>query len=378
MPDKYKLCSDNAFFRKMLADQLLSFCVVLVVVSSIAWILEAVKIIELIIKHDAPIINFLEMSIYLFPYILYTIVPIAVLFSVLHVMRQGIETNEVVVMKTLGLSSIQIAKPLIVFAIIVSIFHYALSLYILPSSHRHFKQVENKVSGNCAGLLLADGTFSNKIKDIIIYADKKVAKNKFSKIFIYDARDTKKASVITAEYADATQDLHNDLVNLSMHNGSYQEFDKHNNRTSILMFDDFIVNISIADYKAKINIDTDANALYVHEMFGRGAITMLDDEAMQKQQHDKIVAHGHNRLVWPSYSMIEILIVAIIILNIPLSRAMGIRRYFVLAFVCNFLVIIWGFALHNLLLHNIKYAWTAYVNIMLIPILCYILWKRKG
>src|SRR5690554_3737596 len=106
------------------------------------WLTQSLHFVKLIINRGMTLGSFLELTALLLPTFLLIIFPIALFLAVLFAYNKMVSDRELVIMRTTGMSPIQLARPALIMAGVVSVLCMALSFYLLPASFRQFKSLE--------------------------------------------------------------------------------------------------------------------------------------------------------------------------------------------------------------------------------------------
>ncbi len=337
---------------------LLAYAIIIISVLSVIWIIQSIKIIELIFSHNPPIRYFLQLSLYIIPYTLFIITPIALMSTLLYVTRKLWFDNELIMLQSLGVTKMQITSSFLVFTLLVCILHYLISFYIMPLGYRKFCVLEKEVESQYATLFIEESSF-NKLSGLTIYVGYKIGKNKFSNIFVYDSRNKQNSIVMTAEHGELIVVKTSNSIKLVMYNGSYQEENKKTKHNSILFFKNYNVEISL-DLLIGIKKDRmlEANEYYITEML------WLDKNlSINQKQRNKIITYGHQRIIYPLINItITMIIVAIILHGYKNHRNSNI---FLFAFTVSVGILLINLILQNMSLKNIIFTYISYIIIVL-------------
>src|SRR3546814_13439065 len=93
------------------------------------------------------------------------------------------------VMRAAGLSQLQLARPALMLALMVTVCVYAISLYFLPLSFRHFKDLQNDFRNDFSVVLLQEGVFTAINDDITVYVRDRSADGDLRGILVHDNHD---------------------------------------------------------------------------------------------------------------------------------------------------------------------------------------------
>ena len=78
------------------------------------WLTQSLRFIEVIVNHSVSLWGYFSLIIYLIPDLMATTLPICLLIGGIHVYSKLTNDHEIQVIRALGLSNFQIAKPLLI------------------------------------------------------------------------------------------------------------------------------------------------------------------------------------------------------------------------------------------------------------------------
>jgi lipopolysaccharide export system permease protein len=337
-----------------------SFAVILLSLLGLVWIAQSLKIIDMIVNKGIGIGTFLKISLLLVPYFLYLITPIALLIAVIWTLHKLYLDRELVIIKNAGLSNFQIAKPILLLALIITIFNYMVSLSLLPYSYKKFRDLEFFIKNNYASLFLQEGAFNTQVKGLAVYVDSKEDFNTFKGIFVHDKRHPKKDVTLIAESGELMRTENG--PKLLLKNGSSQEQRKDGSSISLLLFDNYDIELSL------IGIDKDRKQAHPNE---KSAFQLIQDHNAESYRRLYMKGQGHHRLVWPAYA----LLLAALSSSLMLSGEIN-RRYFRIKNVVISLLagacIVGSLIFQSLSMRNIWWAAMMYGNALVFAVLS---WK---
>lgn len=241
--------------------------------------------------------SFLKITAMLITPLSYIIIPIAILIASIMLINKLSHDRELVVLRNAGLSNTQIAKPIIIYALLVTIFNYAISLYFMPKSYREFKDMQEMFKNKYLSLFLEEGVFNSQINNLTVYIDEKTDDANFKGIFIYDNRKPDKPSTIMADSGSITRTTKGPEFLLK--NGSQQEENKSSGNISLVFFDSYRFNLSLFTETSLIR-SYDVNELYINQLF--------DAENLSDNIKHEFAVNAHQRLIWPMYTIVLVLL----------------------------------------------------------------------
>ena len=272
-----------------------SVTTIILTLSSIMWLVQSLRYVELISNKGIPILLFLEMLVYLFPNIFVITIPIAILLGTLFIYNKLIMDHELVAMQAAGVSRGQLAKPVIMLSLLFTVFLYSITLYFLPFSFRKHRYMVLLLKQESLTSLMSDGQFST-FKNYTIYAHRRDTKGQFSGVLVFDASQPDKTIFFMAEKGI--------LVNkeaegyLLFINGNRQEQHLNTSKPSILYFDRYIIDPKNKIFENKKEI----RLLRAYERSTKELLSSTEplDPITQK---DFAVA-AHQRLIFPLYAFV--------------------------------------------------------------------------
>lgn len=345
--------------RYVIINCIKPYCIVALAVLLVVWMIQSIRIIELILSHDASVRDFFWLSLYTVPYILFVTFPISLVCTLLYVIKKMYNYNELMMLQCLGKSKKQIGFSFVYFSLMLCAVHYFISFYVMPLSYRNFRVLEEEVKTQYTTIFIEDGSFTEKFDGLTLYVGKRIGKNKFSHIFIHDARNTEKTIIVTAESGEIGVTGDGSAIQLKMHNGTYQEEHTLTKRNAMLFFKNYnmVIDLSVVrDYKPRF---LDANERYINEMLGNNSIKNILDS----QKYRKIVAYGHHRIVWPLTNIAVTLAIVVITLQSNKERHEG--YVFLWAFFSGITILLLSIMLQNMALKNTFFIFGMYIEVLM-------------
>src|ERR1700719_3133825 len=127
---------DRYVFRTTLA----SFAVVLVSLTGVIWITQALRGIDLMTSQGQTIITFLGITSLVIPALVLIIAPIALMIAISHTLNKLATDSEIIVMNAAGLSPLRLFRPVIYATCVVALMVTFISAYLAPDGLRRLKQ----------------------------------------------------------------------------------------------------------------------------------------------------------------------------------------------------------------------------------------------
>jgi lipopolysaccharide export system permease protein len=106
--------------------------------------------------------------------------------------------NELVIMRTSGMSFRQISMPVISFGIACFVFAMAASFYAAPAGVTRLRETVSRTIAKRAPLAIEEGIFNTSFKGVVLYVNERTPEGDLKNIFIYDERRKGEPAVLLA------------------------------------------------------------------------------------------------------------------------------------------------------------------------------------
>jgi lipopolysaccharide export system permease protein len=255
--------------RYMFRQALLVMLSVCLVFSFAVWLVQALRLIDLIVNRGLSVGIFLHLAVLILPRFIDVVLPIAVFVAVLFVYNKLIAESELVVMRAAGLGPTALAGPALLTGIAGTILLYSLTLYLLPAANRSFKDLQFEIRNRFASVLIQDGVFNTISDRLMIYVKSRDETGELLSILIYDRRQPDKPVTVFAERGAIANTP--DGPRLLMVNGTRQQRDLSNGHLSVLSFDKYTLELAELNDAPGVR-DRQVDERYTGELlFGMGA-----------------------------------------------------------------------------------------------------------
>ena len=134
---------DKYIFRTTLA----SFVVVLVSLTGVIWITQALRGIDLMTSQGQTILTFLGITSLAIPVLVLIISPIALMIAISHTLHKLATDSEIIVMNAAGLSPFRLFRPFIYATVVVALLVAFIAAYLAPDGMRGLKRWDAEITG---------------------------------------------------------------------------------------------------------------------------------------------------------------------------------------------------------------------------------------
>ncbi len=254
--------------------------------TSIVWLMQALRFIDFIVNRGVSILTFLHLTSLLLPSLITMILPLAVLFATLYVYHRLSQDSELVVFFAAGLSRFQLAVPALKWSAMCCVFLAVMMHVILPITYRQFKDLQVFLRDNYASVMLQEDVFNNPADGLTVFVRERDENGRLKGVLLHDGRDNSKPMTLMAREATLQQTPTGPRFLLV--DGSRQEIQK--DRLSMLYFDRYPIDFNLYSKNSA------ARPKRIDE-FMTGAL--IQSLARAGNEYDKRLAEIHHRFTWP-------------------------------------------------------------------------------
>jgi lipopolysaccharide export system permease protein len=234
----------SKFDRYVLSQYLLIFGFFALILVAVFWINRAVSLFDRLIGGGQSAMVFLEFSTLALPNLIRMVVPMATFAAAVYVTNRLNTESELTVMQATGSSPWRMARPALVFGLIVAAMMSVLTHLLLPASVNELAKRELEVSRNLTAALLSEGQFLHPADGVTFYIGSVAPDGTLNDVFLSDRRSD--STEVTYTAAKAFLVRQGAGANLIMVDGLAQRLDRHRGEAimSTTNFKDFSYDIS--------------------------------------------------------------------------------------------------------------------------------------
>src|SRR5216684_2698908 len=243
--------------RYILRQTLATMIFVAVCFTAAVWLLQSLRLIDLIVNRG--------LSAGLFAYLAILILPrfVAVLFTYNRLLIE----SELVVMRAAGMSQADLARPALITGAVGMAMLLSMSVYFLPAANRAFKDLQFEIRNRFASVLLQDGIFNTLSDTLTIYVRSRDANGELVGLLVHDTRDPSKPVTIIAERGAFVDTDGGPRV--LMVNGGRQQLDRATGKLSVLSFEKY--TLDLASFRDAPGVrERQPDERYLHELLWPG------------------------------------------------------------------------------------------------------------
>jgi len=233
-----------------------------------------------------------KIILYLQPQILVLTIPMAMLLSVLLTYGRMNADNELIVLRSSGMSFRGISAPVVYLGIACFVFSLAMSFYLSPKASGLLRGKVLEILTTRAPMTIEEGIFNAAFKDIVILVKEKPAPDRLSGIFIVDERKKEEQKIIIAKEGKIVPE--NDSLSFSLSSGHVYITKK-----------DLFTEIAFGRYHFKLNPSAESAEKKNSELT---PAELLRESKKFPDRKIQLFLEFHRRLSMPAICLIIILL----------------------------------------------------------------------
>ncbi len=229
------------FDRYLLSQLLALFGFFSLVLVAIYWINRAVGLFDQLVGDGQSALVFLEFSMLTLPNVIRLVLPISAFAGTVYVINRLMSESELVVMQATGFSAFRLARPVLIFGLLVAVMMLILMHVLVPASRATLALRTAEISQNVTARFLNDGQFMHPAKGVTLYIREITPNGELRDLLLMDDRSDRDRLTYTASQALLVRgDTGPKLVMLD---GMIQTLTRVDTRLAVTQFSDFTYDI---------------------------------------------------------------------------------------------------------------------------------------
>ncbi len=279
---------DKYIFRTTLA----SFALVLISLTGVIWITQALRGIDLMTSQGQTIVTFLGLTSLVIPALILIIAPVALMIAVSHTLNKLATDSEIIVMNAAGFSPFRLFRPFLYATVVVALLVAFIAAYLAPDGMRRIKQWDAEITADVLTNVLQPGRFAQLDQNLTIRIRERAPGGLLMGIFIDDRRDPKERISIVADHGTVVKSGANSF--LVLEDGNLEKFEADKRDPAMVAFGRYAFDMS------KFSQHNDV-ALGIRERYLWELMWPDEQDPMYKQVPGQFRAELHDRFMSPIY-----------------------------------------------------------------------------
>ena len=239
-------------YRYLLLEILPPFGVSLLGFTCIVFLGRMMKVTQMIVVKGVGLIDVLKTCVYLLPYLLVFTLPMAATVGILLAMTRLTVDQEVIAMKTAGLSYSQLLPPVLGFSLGVGLLTLGLTVFASPWGQQATKDLLKDVVKRRADLGIQEQVFNTDFKGMVLFVNQVAHKGgHLEGVFVYDSRDEENPLTIYADNGDLSYDREQETMLMQLYDGRIIRWGQEPNRWQTLEFKRYQLPLEVFSFAYK-------------------------------------------------------------------------------------------------------------------------------
>ena len=229
------------FDRYMLSQLLAVFGFFALVLVGVYWVNRAVRLFDTLISDGQSAGVFLTLTLLSLPTVIRAVLPIAAFAAAVYVTNRMTSESELVVVQSTGYSPFRMARPVLIFGLIVAGMVSALTHVLVPASRAALIDRQDEISRDVTARFLTPGAFLHPLDGVTFYIRDIRRDGVLDSIFLTDARDPENQTTYIAREAFLVSREGGPTI--LMRDGMAQTLSPNSQRLSVTQFEEFAYDI---------------------------------------------------------------------------------------------------------------------------------------
>lgn len=277
-----------------------AFAVVLVSLTAVIWVTQALRDIDIMTNQGQTILVFIGITGLIIPLLVLVIAPIALLIAVAHTLNKLSTDSEIIVMNAAGMSPWVLFRAFLNVAIVVSILVMAISAYFAPKGLRMLRDWLTEVRANVVSTIVQPGRFTSMEAGVSIHIRERRTNGQLVGIFLDDRRNPKERVTVLAETGDLVDNDKGTF--LVLQKGMIQRQETGQRDPSMVVFDRYAFDLS------QFAGGQQAVKYSIRERYIWQLLFPDPKDQFYIEQPGQFRAELHDRLVAPLYPLVFVVI----------------------------------------------------------------------
>ena len=270
-----------------------AFLVILVSLTAVIWVTQALHDIDLVTSQGQSILVFVFITGMIIPLLVLVIAPIALLIAIAHVLNKMSTDSEIIVMNAAGMSPWILFRAFLSVAVVVSIGVLVISAYFAPKGLRMLTDMLTEVSADVVTNLVQPGRFVSIESGVVMRVRERRSNGQLAGIFLDDQRDPAQRVTIIADSGELLDNANGTFLVLQQ--GMVQRFQVKQPDPTMVVFDRYAFDLSTLVHGQQ------AVKYSVRQRYLWQLLFPDPKDSIYLEQPNEFRAEMHDRLIAPIY-----------------------------------------------------------------------------
>lgn len=274
------------------------FAVILVTIAIIIWLTQTVRYNDILADKGLDLFTIAGFVALLLPSVISPVTPYAFLIAVIFTLLRLVQRQEMVIIRSVGISPKRISYWVLINGAIVMVMLYIIIAEVSPHAYHKFKVRQHFLKRNLINFSLQPRTFNTPIPGLTIYVEEQNKDGDYQGLVMHDNRRNQPESIIIASKARLIQTASDEII-FELFEGSRHARDANGNE-QILSFEYYPLNITQKAVAFSL-AGQEAREMSLGRLI----------KAFKESNNPSFASELHHRIFWPllipTFSLIAIL-----------------------------------------------------------------------
>ena len=281
--------------------------VLLVGLTSVIWVTQALREVDLITGKGQTVVIFFTVTLLSLPALIAGIAPVALFMATLYTLNRLNSDSELIVMNAAGVAPHRLTRPFLVLTVATSMLVAWMALSVMPAGFRTLRDLITLIRADFVANVVKEGQFVSLDSGVTFHYREKSG-DALLGIFMQDRRDPNQPSIYIAERGRTVEVEGSSF--LMLEKGTIQR-ESRTDTTSIISFERYALNLSALSGEATGGAGEGDGDGVIYKPRERTTWQLLSQDPNEKYyqfQSGRFRAELHNRLSAPLYPFAFMLI----------------------------------------------------------------------
>jgi len=237
----------NSIVNKYLFKEMLPPFLISIVFFTFLFLMAKILLItNLVVNYNISLPKVILLLVYFVPYFLVFVVPMSIVMAVLLTFLRLSSDNEIIALKTGGISIYGLLPPVLMFCLIGYIATFFLAVYGMPWGKTSIKRLTVEVATSNLELGLKERIFNDNFKDVMLYVNEvNLKKGELIDVFVEDKRTENIISTIVAPRGVLISDKDKLVFRLRVFDGKINQVSIKNKTVNSISFEVYDINLDL-------------------------------------------------------------------------------------------------------------------------------------
>jgi lipopolysaccharide export system permease protein len=285
----------GAIGRYTFRQTLGAFVLVLVSLTTVIWITQALRDFDVMTSQGQTVLVFLRMTTMIIPQLVMVIAPIALMIAGAHVLNKLAGDSEIIVINAAGMPPRRLFAGFFAATIVATLLVLVTSSYLSPTSLRELRRMAAEIRADVVANIVQPGRFTQIESGLTFHIRERRPDGLLLGIFVDDRRNPQEQMTVLAEQGRI---LENDRGTfLVLQNGSAQRHPVEDRDPTIVLFERYAFDLS------RFAGGPQALTWSVRERFTWELMSPPPGDPVYAREPGEFRAELHDRVMAPLYPM---------------------------------------------------------------------------